>query len=243
MIDLHTHILPGIDDGSSSLEETMRMIDLAVQSGTTGIVATPHCNIPGLYDNYYDEWYDDLFDSTKRAIEENFDIKVYPGMEVFLTYDIDQMIEEGHVITINQSRYMLVEFGFGENEDFAQMMLEKIFKKGLIPILAHVERFRFVQSHPDIITRLIEKGVVIQVNKGSFVGHFGKKEQQTAYYLLRHKKIHLIASDAHSSTYRTPYIRDVYDSLKLDCSKEYLQLLFEENPNRILNDEKVIDYR
>jgi len=240
MIDLHTHILPGIDDGSDSMEETLRMIELAVESGTKEIVATPHCNIPGLYDNYYGEWYDELFDSTKRIIEENFDITVYPGMEVFLTYDTDNLIDEGNVITINQSRYMLVEFGFGENEDFAFMMLDKILKKGLVPILAHVERFRFIQRHPELVSKLIDKGVVIQVNKGSFVGHFGKKEQQTAYYLLRHKLIHFIASDAHGSNYRTPYMKDIFNSLKMDSSEEYLRLLFEENPKRILEDKKVI---
>lgn len=243
MIDLHTHILPGIDDGSDSIEETLRMIELAVQSGTTGIVATPHCNIPDLYDNYYGEWYDELFDTTTKVIENHYDITVYPGMEVFLTYDIESMIDESHVITINQSRYMLVEFGFGENEDFALLMFEKILKKGLIPILAHAERFRFIQSHPDLTSKLIDKGVVIQVNKGSFAGHFGKKEQQIAYYLLNRKYIHLIASDAHGSRSRTPYIKDVYDSLRLDCSDEYLKLLFEENPRNILNDEKVIDFR
>lgn len=240
MIDLHTHILPGIDDGSNSMEETLRMIELAVNSGTGEIVATPHCNIPGSYDNYYGQWYDELFDSTKKIIEDHFDIKVYPGMEVFLTYDIEQMIDESHVITINKSRYMLVEFGFGENEEYALMMLEKVLKKGIVPILAHAERFRFIQSHPDITGRLIQKGIVIQVNKGSFAGHFGRKEQQLAFYLLRHRYIHVIASDAHGSGYRTPYMKDIYDSLKLECTKERLKVLFEDNPKRILQNKEVI---
>lgn len=240
MIDLHTHILPGIDDGSTSIEETLKMIELAVESGTKEIVATPHCNIPGLYDNYYGSWYDDVFDDTKEIIESNFDIKVYPGMEVFLTYDIEQLIDQSNVITINQSDYMLVEFGFGENEDFALMMLEKVVNKGLIPILAHAERFRFVQRHPDIVSKLIQKGIVIQINKGSFAGHFGRKEKQTAYYLLNHHLVHFIASDAHASNIRTPYMKDIYESLKLDCSKERLEVLFEENPKRILWNEKVV---
>lgn len=240
MIDLHTHILPGIDDGSDSMEETLRMIELAVESGTKEIVATPHCNIPGLYDNYYGEWYDELFDETKKAIESHFDIKVYPGMEVFLTYDIDYLIDNGMVIPINQSRYMLVEFGFGENEDFALMMLERVQKKGYIPILAHAERFRFIQSHPEVAKKLIDKGIVIQINKGSFAGHFGRKEQQIAYYLLNHRCVHVIASDTHGSRCRTPYMKDVYNDLKLECSQERLQVLFDGNPGNILNNKEVI---
>lgn len=116
MTDLHTHILPGLDDGARDLYDTLAMADLAVRSGTTDLIATPHCNLPYLYENYYNGAYQDAFEAAARAIEEEgIPLRLWPGMEVYCTADLPRLIEEGLVVPLNGSRYLLMEFDFGED--------------------------------------------------------------------------------------------------------------------------------
>ena len=124
MTDLHTHILPGLDDGARDLYDTLAMADLAVRSGTTDLIATPHCNLPYLYENYYNGAYQDAFEAAARAIEEEgIPLRLWPGMEVYCTADLPRLIEEGLVVPLNGSRYLLMEFDFGEDPAFAARML------------------------------------------------------------------------------------------------------------------------
>ena len=124
MIDIHTHILPGMDDGAVDILDTIEMARLAAMSGVTEIVATPHFNIPGLYDNAFGEHYVNTFNQAARAIkEEKIPIRLFPGMEAFSTEDLPRQMADGKVMTINQSHYILMEFAFDEEPDFATRLL------------------------------------------------------------------------------------------------------------------------
>lgn len=240
MIDIHTHILPGIDDGARDLDDTLQMACIAVESGTTDLIATPHCNIPGRFHNYFDSDYQQTFLMAKQAIEqERIPLRLYPGMEVYTTEETPGLFEEGKIMTLNGSHYLLMEFGFDEDPDFVDRMLERMRKLDVIPVIAHIERYRFVQEFPEMANDWHEKGYVIQCNRGSFQGRFGHREKMLAYYLLDNRLVDVIASDAHRPNVRIPDLQGAWQELSADYPKNYMQQLFHTNPKRILMDRPI----
>lgn len=241
MIDIHTHILPGIDDGAVDPYDTLEMARIAADSGVRSIVATPHCNVPGMYSNYYGEEYIKLFQETERMLlKERIPITLYSGMEVFLTSDVLRLLREGKLLTLNGGHYMLVEFAFDEEPEYAESMLGKISELGIKPVVAHPERYEFVQDDLQIVYYWRRAGYQVQVNKGSLQGRFGRHAYETAHRILKHRLVSVIASDAHGPYKRTPYMLDVYEELAQDYSERYLKILFEENPMRICKDQQTI---
>lgn len=241
MIDIHSHVLPGLDDGSRDIYETIEMLTMAAEAGVTDMVATPHCNIQGTFENYYSQHYLQTFREVEKAIHKlGLQIRLYPGAEVFVTEDLPDLIAGGKILTLNGGHYMLLEFDFYDSLEFANDMLEKISKMGIRPVIAHPERYFFVQQKPRIAYEWYEKGYVLQCNKGSFTGRFGKHCLKMANELIDRKLVSVIASDAHSSYHRTPVMTDAYEELLDGIDASYLELLFEENPRRILKDEPVI---
>ena len=243
MIDIHSHILPGIDDGAADMYDTLEMARMAVDSGVTAVVATPHCNIPGMFHNYYSEDYRELFRKAEQVLEEEgIPLTLYPGMEVFVTPDVPRLLKEGKILTINGGRFMLMEFDFGEEASYIQSMLREISLLGIHPVIAHPERYECVQREPQLVYHWRKKGYLVQVNKGSLVGRFGRHSYDTAHRLLRHNLVSVIASDAHSPYQRTPYMLDVYESLRNEYPRKYLKVLFEENPRRICQNQPTIRF-
>lgn len=242
-VDVHAHILPGIDDGSQDIDDTVAMLYQAAESGTKRIVATPHCNIPGMFDNYFGDWYRELFMKVKSVIrKEGIPIELLPGMEAFATEDLPELICDGKIMPINQSRYVLVEFDFQEDPDYADMILRRVKEIGAKPVVAHVERYEFVQNYPQIIYDWRKKGYVIQVNKASFQGKFGYEEAMTAHRLLQHNLVSLVASDAHSPRMRTPVLNQTYEELltQYPDKDKILRVLFSDNPNRLCENKPIL---
>lgn len=236
MIDIHTHILPGLDDGASDIYDSLEMAALAYESGTTVIVATPHCNIPGLYSNYFGKEYRSTYLRTKEILkQEHPRVTLLAGMEVFTTEDVPRLLTEGKIFPINRTRYVLMEFDFGEDPEFASEMLRRVKEVRALPVIAHAERYEFVQDDPSIVSRWRREGYEIQINKGSLMGRFGTHAQKAAYELLDHKLVTVIASDAHSPVRRTTCMADAYEHLRESYPQKYLDILFTENPRRICN--------
>ncbi|MBR5474879.1 MAG: hypothetical protein IKU83_05695 [Lachnospiraceae bacterium] len=243
MIDIHAHILPGADDGALEMSDTLEMVRLAAESGVSKMIATPHCNIPGLFENYFCEAYVERFRRMEQAIKEaKIPVEVYPGMEVFATEDLPQLLRDGKVMTLNQSHYLLMEFSFDEDPDFAWDIVRQVRTLDVIPVIAHVERYEFVQRDPQIVYDWRREGNVIQINKGSVMGRFGRRARRTAYRLLDHNLVSVIASDAHGPLQRTPYMLDAFEELLLDYPERYLKILFEENPKRVLEDQPIVNF-
>lgn len=243
MIDIHAHILPGLDDGARNLHETMEMLKMAAEYGVTAMIATPHCNIPGTFDNYYNEDYVQTFREVEKAMQESgIQMTLYPGAEVFVTPDLPKLMEEGKILTLNSGHYMLVEFYFDERPEYISDMLEQIAVMGAKPVIAHPERYYCVQKNLRLAQQWYEKGYVLQCNKGSFTGRFGERCEMTAYELLERGLASVIASDAHGSYQRTTVLLDAYEELLDGFDPEYLDVLFEENPRRILEDKPVIRF-
>jgi protein-tyrosine phosphatase len=235
MIDIHAHILPAVDDGSYSLEESLRMIKMAQDGGVNTIVATPHCNIPGSFKNFVSAELEERFLRLKQAVKDaGLSVKILRGMEVFATGQTVKHLEAGNVWTLNDTGYVLMEFAFDEDPEFCMMILEDCYDAGFIPVIAHPERYYFVQRDPRIIFDWYVEGYGIQINKGSILGRFGRTSFETARLLLQHGLVSCVASDAHSSHQRTPHMYEAKKFLDEYYGTDYRKLVTEINPARIL---------
>lgn len=243
MFDIHCHILSGVDDGSDSLKESVRMAEMALERGTTAIIATPHCNIPDSFQNYIDFDFMRRFDELRQAVEDEYlAIDIYPGQEIFCTGRTLGFLKEGKLLTLNRSRYPLVEFEFGEYSSAVYRKLSELVAEGYVPVVAHPERYSFVSEDENAAAKLKEIGCLLQVNKGSLFGRFGRGAEQNAHDMLRHRLADFIASDAHSPYMRTPVLDDTHEYISEYYSVDYADFLLDENPEHVILDKKIMTY-
>lgn len=240
MFDIHCHIIPGVDDGSASLDESREMLEMAARDGTDGIVCTPHTNIP---DSYINHWSHELSDKvrTLRGISDKngIGIRLYTGQEVFLDGDFISLIRQGKIITLNSSVYLLCEFDFTERAQSAYEKLRRITAEGIVPIVAHPERYRFVAEDSTAPAKLKEAGALLQINAASLFGGFGKAAEAVAHTLLRRRICDFVASDAHSPYSRTPCLGEAYDAVCELYSADYADVLFCRNPAKAIGNKKI----
>ena len=169
MIDIHSHILPGIDDGSKNINMTLHMIKMAVKSGTKDIVATPHfCR--GYGETPYDEVKKLVKEFNKLAKGEGLDLNIHYGQEVYYSEQIIDDYKSGLIGTINDSRYMLIELPMRSFDSDTLEVIYELQVKGVIPILAHPERYRPIIEKPERINKFIKEGFLFQMNSGSIEG-------------------------------------------------------------------------
>lgn len=234
MIDIHCHILPGFDDGSSGLEESLTMARLAAESGMTGIVTTPHFrgeesflkNIPTiarLYDSF-----------ARNLLIYGIPLEIYRGAEILCLPETTALAAKKMLPTIADTDYILVEFYFDESRSFMDDTLEQLSDMGYHPVVAHPERYNAVQRDPRLLPKWFRKGYLLQVNKGSLLGAFGSRPQQTAQWAMQSGLVHMIASDAHHADRRTPHMGSLLEWMEEHCSEEYAKILLEENPARLV---------
>lgn len=240
MVDIHCHILPGFDDGSDNMEESVRMARLAVNGGTSVIVTTPHSNIPGSYQNFFGKEYAKKFkEFNTRLKEENIPLKIYPGNEIFADGNLIELIKSRKLLTLNNSDYVLVEFDFTEHSSSVYEKLEKLIAEGLTPVVAHPERYAFVIEDDFAPYRLKSMGCLLQINKGSLKGSFGRGAYAVSHEIIRCELADVVASDAHSPYMRTPYLADIYEMISEIHSVDYAEFLLSQNPSDILNNKKI----
>lgn len=240
MIDIHTHILPGVDDGSENMEESVEMAELAEESQVHTIVVTPHCNMEGTFENFYCAEWQNRFDRLAEQIkEERIKIRLLKGMEIFATEDVAEKIEKGLLIPINDSRYYLIEFPFGADPFWMGDVLDSVLSIDKIPVIAHPERYYCVQDNPMILYEWMQQGCMSQLNKGSIFGKFGKHAQMAAGILLEHNLVTCVASDAHSPYQRTTFLGDIREYLEDEFGRSYAERLLHHNPQRIIEDKDI----
>tara|TARA_B100000686_G_scaffold309167_1_gene350850 strand:+ start:404 stop:1129 length:726 start_codon:yes stop_codon:yes gene_type:complete len=232
--DIHCHILPGIDDGARDIDESIQMSRLAAQDQIEIAVATPH-HIPRSNLSGKDE-INKMVSNINHEIEKN-EIKftVIAGQENKMSDDLPRTIEVEDSLLIGSSNYILVEAPFIEFPAYIYKTLGTLLDKGIRPILAHPERNLLIQQDLTILERLKDQGILLQVNTGSFVGHYGDKPQSTAENMLKKGIIDVVASDAHTSTgIRVPNMSKGFDIIeKISGANEALQLT-SYNPHDII---------
>lgn len=234
MIDLHSHILPELDDGAQSLSEALAMARMAVDSGITAMVATPHC-VDDRTKDVHAAW-----QLLREALQENgIPLKLYPGMEIFGTVDTVRLLKEGRLFTLNGSRYPLVEFSFQSSGEEETYILSSLCKAGYRPIVAHPERYVYIQRNPRLANQWHRMGCLMQVNRGSILGRFGRGAQAMGVELVERGFAAVVATDAHSSRMRTPWMRDIREVLAKEVSPQCARTLLLDNPKRILKNERL----
>lgn len=236
MIDIHCHILPGIDDGAESAAVACKLARRAVERGVKTIVATPHCNLPYPHPFHRGWRYRESLAMFRALLrQEGIPLEILPGAEVFANREtLRERLDEGSLMTLNHSRYLLVEFPFRASEGEINSLLREIAKRGLVPVIAHPERYVALQNHSALAAQWYEAGYVLQVNRPSLEGTLGYGAMDTAYELLSMGLAHVVASDAHDLYYRPTGLR--CERLEQCCSESYLHELLIENPRRIISD-------
>lgn len=242
MIDIHCHVLPEVDDGADSVRTALYMLEQAYESGTHCIVMTPHCNVPGLFRNFNDgEKIRRRMDAFEEIVkDEGIPIQLIHGMEVYGNADTRDHLRDGRYITLNNTKNLLIEFPFHGEAEFVTDILEDVLMEGYIPVIAHPERYSYVQENPGLLDQWIRMGCVTQVNKGSILGRFGKRVEACSWYLLERGMVAAVASDAHHYRMRTTVMDEVAHVLEDAYDLEYAKHLLHSNPARILQGEDVL---
>ena len=235
-IDLHTHILPGVDDGAHSIEDALELAQMAVDSGVHTVVATPHSG--------RDPHFAAEVEGRVRALQyrlrcEGIPLRVLPGMEIMTDEDTPERLIQGSLLPLCGTRYALIEFSFQEDPLFIRSMLEAIRDVRFVPIVAHPERYECLKEDFSLAAEWRQSGALLQVNKGSLFGRFGENVQRTAMKLLLEGRAAVVASDAHSPVGRTTEMRTVRKFLTEVLSAEAEQTLLRDTPARLLADEEL----
>lgn len=231
IIDIHTHIIPNVDDGSPNLETSIFLIKEEIKQGITHIICTPHYRIG-------------MFESTKEEITVNFNllkeeikkqdlnISLYLGQEIYLKdfVSLKEMLNKNLVFSINEKKYLLLEFSYTRNTDISEIVyVSKL--KGYTPIIAHVERYGYVNIED--VKDIIEAGGLIQVNAESIIGKNGHRIKKMTQKLIKNNLIHFIASDIHHN--RINYINQAYDLIYKKYGEEIANNLFYNNAKKIID--------
>lgn len=239
MIDIHTHILPGLDDGAEDFEDALLMAELAEESGVETIFATPHSNMHEIFENFYDSSLTERLKELNRRIQEkNLSLQVLSGMEIYATEDVAEKIRTGKLISLNGTRYYLIEFGFRKTSIWMTKILEQVLKLGVTPVVAHPERYECVQNDTEVVQLWNSMGCQVQINKGSLFGKFGRRAWKTAGELLYMDQVSYVASDAHSPYRRTTYLKDAYNFIHDEFSRKQANRVLIENPQILLAGDK-----
>ena len=199
MIDIHSHILPNIDDGSSSWDISLNMCRQASEDGIKTIVATPHI-LNGIYDNKPQDIEEKVKILNQKIKENNIPLQILPGSEVHLSADIIEKIKKQEILTLNKSNYILLEFPHTQIPLHIEEILFQIQIMGITPILSHVERNLKFQQKPSLLSQLIQKGALAQITAASLCGFFGPIIKKFTQKLLVEGLVYCMATDAHTDT-------------------------------------------
>lgn len=235
MIDIHCHLVYGVDDGSRTIEDTIGMLKEAKEAGFTDIILTPH--------------YSEYFSVPAKEIKERIDniksksqdlgINLYHGNEIYSSSHMIEDIRNQEAVTLNNSRYVLFEFPMNQKILSMDEIIYRILDDGKIPVLAHPERYKYVQENPNMIMDYIERGLLCQSNYGSIIGRYGKEAKETVKKLLTHNMIHFLGSDNHRTNTVYKEMPETITELEKLIGRELLVELSIENPRRILNNENI----
>lgn len=240
MIDLHSHILPGIDDGAQSWDETLAMARIAVADGVKVMVATPHMMDAGPFANRAAEVLALAAEAQERLKMAGIDLEIVPGGELFLSPETPAGIRSGELLTYaNQRRYALVELPGDDVPPYAEQALFECQLAGVTPVLAHPERNSVLVNDLDRLAEWVERGVLLQVNALSLASESEGRRRRAAEELIERRLVHFVASDAHTTRRRRPGLSRAKKRVATLAGEEMAQILVAENPRRLLSGEPV----
>lgn len=238
LIDIHCHVLFGVDDGAKTLEDAVEMLKKATESGVTKLIVTPHYMEDG-YKSSPKEIMDKISSLKQKIKEEKINIEIYPGEEVFIFLNIYEKLNGKEILSLNNTKYVLIEFPLYEEINYIDDIIFKLTSMEKIPIIAHPERYLTSVKNFDKIKKLIANGALLQINANSLVGHYGKKQQEIAIKLLKNNMAHFVASDAHSAEGFVLLEKSLRKLKEIVGEKKYNEITIE-NEEKLLNNETII---
>ena len=239
MIDVHSHIVFGVDDGSKTIDQSIEIIKEAYRAGFSKIIATPHY-LEDYYEKNKAEIAEKISEIRQRLNEENCPVQILQGNEIYVTENINELIDDKKASTMADSQYVLFELPLNAEVMNLNQIIYQILEEDRIPILAHPERYTFVQKNPKILQSLIEDGVLIQCNYGSIIGQYGSTAKKTLKKLLKYNMVHLFGTDVHRPHTILLSMDEVNKKLEKIIGVEKLEELTKINPQKIIDNE-IID--
>ncbi len=238
-IDIHSHILPDIDDGAKSLDVSISMAKMYVENGYNKVIATPH-----YFDINQSKSPSDLLEAKsildKALLNEGIDLKILLGNEVYFSDDTLSDIQKKNAFTLNNTRYVLIEFPSTDIPNYTEDVIFSLQLKGYIPIISHPERNTRIMKSPNILYELVEKGVLAQLNIHSLTGLYGAKSMELSECLLKHNLIHFVATDSHSDGRRSPNVIKALKKLRKTVDSKLYDKIIYTYPEALINNEVII---
>lgn len=235
MVDIHCHILPGVDDGAKTSEEAIEMARIAVSDGITDIIATPHT-----YDGLYLQRTENVLKSVQslqQALEqEEIPVRIHPGSEVHVHSELIDHLFSGQILSLgNGMKHVLLEFPSAHFPLFSSRVVRQLLDRGITPVIAHPERIEVFRLNPSLLREWTEQGAIGQVTAGSLLGLFGRTARGCAIDFVKQRLVHVIASDSHHVRSRRPELSEAYKALTTIIPEEVE--MFRHNAQAILHGE------
>ncbi|HEM5998102.1 TPA: tyrosine protein phosphatase [Streptococcus suis] len=241
MIDIHSHIIFGVDDGPATIEESIELIKLAKNQGVRIIVATSHRR-KGMFETP-EKIIKANFIKLKEVVQEKYpDLRLCYGGELYYSKSLMEKLDKRKVPSLNASRYILLEFSMNTPWKDIQKAVNEVNLLGLTPVLAHIERYDALAFNADRVNELIEKGCMTQVNsshvlKQGLIGDRTKEFKKRVQFFLEQDLVHCVASDMHNTTSRPPYMNAAFNIVKEEYGEDRAKALFKKNPLLILKNQ------
>ena len=237
MTDVHSHILFNVDDGSKSIEESISLLKKMKDIGFNNVILTPHYINGSEYCSKNKEKLEKLNELRDELKNQNIDINVFLGNEIFINNDIYDLIKNGEIYTLNKTKYILVELPFHNEIVNLEDIIYELKIKGLVPIIAHPERYSYFQKNYKEVDRLREEGFLFQGNYASILGYYGKDSQKLLKYMLKKKYIDYLGTDVHriAKTYVIDNFGKIEKNILKITKKDYYQKI-RDNCDNIIND-------
>ena len=237
-IDIHCHIMPGVDDGSPDMETSLKMLQISEKNGIEQVILTPHHkpmhhNVSPEHNVAYRK------KLQEAAANAGIKAKLFSGNEIYYSDETMEELETGKICSLAGSDYVLVEFHPTNPYKAIQNAANRVQAAGFIPIIAHVERYSDIVSHPARVSDLIEMGCFIQVNASSVMGKYGFGISHFTKKLLKENMVHFVASDAHDTGRRAPHLLDCRNYIERKFGEDYGKKLFFTNPANVIRNELI----
>ena len=237
-IDIHCHIMPGVDDGSPDMETSLEMLRIAQKNCITHIILTPHHkpmhhNVSPAHNASYRE------KLQEAALERGIDIKLYSGNEIYYSDETERDLEEGRIATLAESDYVLVEFHPTNPYKAIHNAIYQVQAAGYIPIIAHVERYSDMVDKSSRVEELVDMGCYIQVNANSVMGKYGFGISHFCKKIIKNGWVHFVATDAHDTRRRAPELLECRKYIDRKFGENIGQKLFYDNPMSVIHNEMI----
>ena len=237
-IDIHCHVMPGVDDGASDKATSLEMLRIAEKDGITHMILTPHHkpmhhNVSPQHNVLYRK------ELQEEAKKEGLKIKLFSGNEIYYSDETMEELQQGMICPLAGSDYVLVEFHPTNPYKAIQNAMNRVQAAGFTPIVAHVERYSDIVSHPSMVADLMDMGCLIQVNASSIMGNYGFGIKHFTRKLLKEKSVHFVASDAHDTGRRAPHLTACRSFIERKFGEDYARELFFVNPAKVIRNEEI----